>query len=253
MTDYMKDPGDFVDMTVVARFACPQCRWQYPFPVPLNCRKCGFLIARDEVFRRANAGPWNRNGLHGSYNDFVSHAFIRCTDGMNEPTLVKVAPDVHGWIKDELERCATNPQPIRAMEIIRLFGATVHKDVGLAPGSIEFLRGDVILGRVEGFTAPEPEMRVIDVPHPDVDIQIALSNDITAEEGAQIMRQLGEGQTVALEVPKTVRTMGDFFSEETSRSFAEQAFDKIARICGRCGEAKAFVDAHGLCPECQRG
>lgn len=87
---------------------------------------------------------------------------------------------------------------------------------------------------------------VIDVPHPDVDIQIAIPEGTTAEEAQQIGEQLfgGRGVTVGLEIPENVKTVGDFFGEKMARSIAEQAWDRMHTTCPTCREETAFPHQH---------
>src|SRR5581483_10533481 len=101
-------------------------------------------------------------------------------------------------------------------------------------------------------------VRVVEVPHPDVDVKIALSPDVTLEEAAQAMRQLGSpaSRTVAVEIPPEVRTAADFFEEDgpMARAFAQKLADELYGIdCSRCGKpAKKPVEvgARKLCSEC---
>jgi len=58
-------------------------------------------------------------------------------------------------------------------------------------------------------------------------VSLALTPDVTPAEAAAMMRTVNLSDTVALEVPRDVKTAGDFFSEKMGRSIAEQIADRL--------------------------
>ena len=109
----------------------------------------------------------------------------------------------------------------------------------------------------EGTTVPRESIDVIDVPHPDVDVKVAFTEDFTPEDVMQVMRQLQSPTAVteAIPIPDSVKTMGDFFEKDgaMARQIANQVADKIFPSCARCGAESVKLVPIGtrkLCAEC---
>jgi len=104
----------------------------------------------------------------------------------------------------------------------------------------------------------ETNTRVVDVPHDDLDVKVAFTEDFTQDDVVQVMRQLHSPTAVteAIPIPDSVKTMGDFFAEDgaMARQIANTVADKIFGIdCSRCGtptKKPVDVGARKLCAEC---
>lgn len=98
--------------------------------------------------------------------------------------------------------------------------------------------------------------RYVEIPHPDMNVGVVITPDITLEEAAQAIAQLQSptGVTVPLTIPPSVKTAEDFFGPDMGESIANQLADRIYGVdCSRCGTAtKKPVDvgARKLCAEC---
>jgi hypothetical protein len=62
---------------------------------------------------------------------------------------------------------------------------------------------------------------------PELSFTIALTPDVTLEEAAAAMRGLDPRNFVPIDVPASVKTVGDFFGEDMGRSIARQIADQV--------------------------
>jgi hypothetical protein len=117
-----------------------------------------------------------------------------------------------------------------------------------------WIEGQDVLDGIVG----EANARVIDIPDADMDVQVALTPDIMPGEALQAMQQLlsPTAVTVPVEVPASIKTMGDFFEEggAMAEAFARRIADEVYGVdCSRCGEPTkkpVKVGARKLCAEC---
>lgn len=134
---------------------------------------------------------------------------------------------------------------------------TIEKgDVVMLPLTVTSISPDVV-AVLEDESDAELLLRdatVIDVPHPDVDVQIIATGDVTPDEAVAMVREATHSptrETVMVPIPPSVRTVGDFF-DQMGEQFAETMWSRGARVCTKCGVEKMFVDSYGVCPDCLR-
>lgn len=98
-----------------------------------------------------DAGSFKRYGLYGDERDLILNVQVRCADGSTRPNELRVASDVHSWIKRVL-RSKLGAEPDTAAEI-RINGMLLTENAEMPDGLVQLRRhDDVLMGAVHGFT-----------------------------------------------------------------------------------------------------